>query len=93
MKFSANGGAVRRGLSQLGRARGLLRHRWTGVAGLLVLVEANRTGVELDLERMREVGIIGPEALDAPEALPAMALLVLGADELADASRRRGAAP
>jgi hypothetical protein len=84
MKFSASGSAVRRGLSQLGRARGLLRHRWPGVAGLLVLVEANRTGVELDLERLREVAIIDPAALEHPEGLPTMALLVLGAQELAD---------
>jgi hypothetical protein len=84
MKFSASGSAARRGLSQLGRARGLLRHRWPGVAGLLVLVEANRTGVELDFERLREVAVIDSAGLEDPERLPPMALLVLGAPELAD---------
>jgi hypothetical protein len=84
MKFSASGSAVRRGLSQLGRARGLLRHRWPAVAGLLVLVEANRTGVELDLDRLRDVAVIESAALEGPDPLPAMALLVLGAPELAD---------
>jgi hypothetical protein len=84
MKFSAGGGAVRRGLSQLGRARGLLRHRWDGVAGLLVLVEANRTGVELDLERLHDVEVVGPDALDRPDGLAAMALLVLAVSDLGD---------
>jgi len=84
MKFSASGGAVRRGLGQLGRARGLLRHRWIGVAGLLVLVEANRTGVELDLERLRDVDIVGPDALDRPEGLTTMTLVVLSTSDIRD---------
>jgi hypothetical protein len=84
MKFSTSGSSVRRGLSQLGRARGLLRHRWPGVAGLLILVEANRTGVELDRERLREVDVIDPSALDRPGRLATTALLVLGVHDLAD---------
>ena len=77
MKFSASGAAVRRGLAQLARARSLLRHRWGGVGGLLILVEANRSGVELDLERLREVTIIEADRLDGAAALPPTALLVL----------------
>lgn len=84
MKFSANGGAVRRGLSQLGRARAILRHRWPDVAGLLILVEANRTGVELDFDRMREVELVGPEALLRPGGLQPTTLIVLTAADLAD---------
>ncbi|MET1231710.1 MAG: hypothetical protein ABWY52_02520 [Candidatus Limnocylindrales bacterium] len=84
MKFSANGGAVRRGISQLGRARALLRHRWPDVAGLLVLVEANRTGVELDFDRLREVELVGPEALSRPDSLHPTTLIVLTAADLAD---------
>lgn len=84
MKFSANGGAVRRGLSQLSRARGLLRHRWPAVASLLVLVEANRTGVELDFEHLREVELIGPEALLRTDGLQPTILVVLTAADLAD---------
>ena len=61
-----------------------LRHRWPGVAGLLILVEANRTGVELDLERLRDVEIIDTVALDRPGQLAASALLVLDVQELAD---------
>jgi hypothetical protein len=83
MKFSASGGAVRRGLAQLGRARGLLRHEWPAIAGLLILVEANRTGVELDLERLREVEIVEAAALERPSALAPTALVVLHADALA----------
>ncbi len=82
MKFSASGGAVRRGLAQLGRARGLLRHEWPGVAGLLILVEANRTGVELDLERLRDVEIVEAAAIERPGALAPTALVVLHADAL-----------
>ena len=82
MKFSASGGAVRRGLSQLGRARGLLRHEWPGVAGLLILVEANRTGVELDLERLRDVEVVEAAALERPASLAPTALVVLHVDAL-----------
>jgi hypothetical protein len=84
MKFSANGSAVRRGISQLGRARALLRYRWPDVAGLLILVEANRTGVELDLDRLREVELVGPEALLRPGGLHPTTLVVLTAADLAD---------
>ena len=84
MKFSASAGAVRRGLGQLGRARGLLRHRWVGISGLLVLVEASRTRVELDLERLRDVEVIEQDALDRPAGLAAMALLVLTTRDLHD---------
>ena len=60
MKFSASPGAVRRGLAQLGRARALLGWRWEGVGRLLVLVEANRSGVEIDRERFRDLRLIAP---------------------------------
>jgi len=92
MKFSASGGAVRRGLAQLGRARAVLRHRWPDVSGLLILVEANRTGVELDLDRVRDVSMIDARALDRPPAMRSTALLVLNVEALSDhldASTRR----
>lgn len=84
MKFSSSGGAVRRGLGQLARARDLLRQRWPGVTGLLVLVEANRTGVELDVDRLREVDIVRPEALARRDGHAPMTLLVLTVTDLAE---------
>ena len=83
MKFSSSGGAVRRGLGQLARARDLLRQRWPAVTGLLVLVEANRTGVELDLDRLREVDVVRPESLARREGHAPMTLLVLTVTDLA----------
>jgi hypothetical protein len=80
-KFSASPGAIRRGLAQLGRARGLLDRRWDGVASMLVLVEANRSGVEIDRERFRDLRLIGPNDLardDGPDA----PLLVLALADL-----------
>ena len=83
MKFSSSGGAVRRGLGQLARARDLLRQRWPGVTGLLVLVEANRTGVELDVDRLREVDVVRPESLARRDGHAPMTLLVLTVTDLA----------
>jgi hypothetical protein len=82
VKFSAGAGAVRRGLSQLVRARDLLRHRWPGLGRLLILVEANRTGVALDPDRLRDVTVIAPDALAEPAHLAPVALLVLTAADL-----------
>ena len=83
MKFSASGAAVRRGLGQLARAGDLLRQRWPGVSGLLVLVEANRTGVELDIDRLREVDVVRPESLTRRDGHAPMTLLVLTVTDLA----------
>ncbi|HVQ22283.1 MAG TPA: hypothetical protein VMT36_03355, partial [Candidatus Saccharimonadia bacterium] len=83
MKFSSSGGAVRRGLGQLARARDLLRQRWPGVTGLLILVEANRTGVELDVDRLREVDVIRPASLTRRDRHAPMTLLVLTVTDLA----------
>lgn len=63
VKFSANPSALRRGLAQLDRARALLAHGWHDLATLLVLVEANRSGVELDLERLRDMRLITADEL------------------------------
>jgi hypothetical protein len=82
VKFSASPGAVRRGLAQLGRARALLGWRWEGVGRLLVLVEANRSGVEIDRERFRDLRVIGPAEVATDRGRDAP-LLVL---ELADLS-------
>ena len=84
MKFSSSGGAVRRGLGQLARARDLLRQRWPGVTGLLVLVEANRSGVELDVDRLREVEVVRPESLTRHDRYASMSLLVLTVADLAE---------
>lgn len=84
MKFSSSGGAVRRGLGQLARARDLLSQRWPGVTGLLVLVEANRTGVELDIDRLREVDVVRPESLARRDGHAPMTLLVLTVTDLAE---------
>ena len=81
-KFSANQGAVRRGLQQLGRARSLLGRRWDGVAALLVLVAANREGVAIDPERFRGLRVIEPDELEAPAGRDTP-LLLLALDDLA----------
>ncbi|MGH2407630.1 MAG: hypothetical protein ACRDF7_06100 [Candidatus Limnocylindrales bacterium] len=80
VKFSASAGAVRRGLAQLGRARALLGRRWEHVGRLLVLVEANRSGVDIDRERFRDLRIVSAADI-AAERGPDAPLLVL---ELAD---------
>lgn len=80
VKFSASPSAVRRGLAQLGRARGLLGSRWEGIGRLLVLVEANRSGVAIDRQRFRDLRIIAPAEMAADRG-PDAPLLVL---ELAD---------
>ncbi|MFI5254588.1 MAG: hypothetical protein ACHQ15_03945 [Candidatus Limnocylindrales bacterium] len=80
-KFSASPSAIRRGLGQLSRARQVLRWRWEGVRALLVLVEANRSGVEIDRERLRDLRLIeaGQVAGDTGRDAP---LLVLSLDDL-----------
>lgn len=83
MKFSIRPGAVRRGLAQLGRARDLLRHRWPDLGRLLILVEGNRSGVALDLERLRGVELIGAEMVGPALRQAQTSLLVLTAADLA----------
>src|SRR3989304_5266850 len=58
VKLGANPASVRRGLTQLGRARALLGQRWDGPSTLLVLVEANRSGVEGGLARLRGLRVV-----------------------------------
>jgi len=96
-KFSASPSAIRRGLAQLARARWLLGRRWDGVAGLLIVVEANRSGIEIDRDRFRDLRLIRPDELpndgaaDAPLLLLALSDLSahLGHDELAAIERGR----
>ena len=76
VKFSANPASVRRGLTQLGRARALLGQRWDGPSTLLVLVEANRSGVEVDLERLRGLRLVAADELGDRDG-PGPSLLVL----------------
>jgi hypothetical protein len=80
-KFSASPSAIRRGLAQLGRARALLERRWEGVISMLVLVEANRSGVEIDRERFPWLRVIGAEEL-AADTGPDTPLLVLTTADL-----------
>jgi hypothetical protein len=54
------------------------------VTGLLVLVEANRTGVELDVDRLREVDVVRPESLSRRDGHAPMTLLVLTVTDLAE---------
>jgi hypothetical protein len=75
-KFSASPSAIRRGLAQLGRARALLDRRWEGVASMLVLVEANRSGVEIDRERYPWLRLIDPDDVGEDDG-PDTPLLVL----------------
>jgi hypothetical protein len=96
-KFSSSPGAIRRGLAQLGRARALLGRRWDAVASLLVLVEANRSGVEIDRERFQYLRLIGPDEVagdpgsDTPLLVLALADLTryLSADDLTAIERGR----
>jgi hypothetical protein len=80
-KFSASPGAIRRGLAQLGRAVTLLSRRWQDVASILVLVEANRSGVEIDRERYRDLRVIGPDELSGDHGRDPP-LLVLALEDL-----------
>jgi len=80
VKFSANPTSVRRGLAQLGRARDLLAQRWDGLSTLLVLVEANRSGVEVDLERFRGLRLVTTDELSDRDARgPSLLVLPLAA--------------
>jgi hypothetical protein len=80
VKFSTNPASVRRGLTQLGRARDLLGQRWDDPSTLLVLVEANRSGVEVDLERFRGLRLVAADELsDRDGQGPSLLVLPLAA--------------
>jgi hypothetical protein len=63
IKFSSNVRTVRRGVAQLVRARHLLEQGFDRIATMLVLVEANRTGVDLEDTRVGTLGVVLPEDL------------------------------
>ena len=82
VKFTSNPAALRRGFSQLGRARRLLDARWEEVDTAVVLVQADRGPSALDDPRLDGVVEIGAGGLPDPR-LPARSLLRLDAAELA----------
>jgi hypothetical protein len=82
VKFSSNAAALRRGFTQLARARRLLESRFDRVDSAVVLVQADRGPLVLDDARLDDVVQIATADL-AAVSLPARSLLRIDAVELA----------